>query len=272
MSKKLLIISILLISIKVSAQIELEHVYDRDVVCPRCTTQVRAFNTENNSFYYTSGYSGIFIFNSDHSLYKEILPESENVGFEKVYFPSDKLFNNDNLIEFIVLKKTIHTELIQGDGWEYEQTKIEKKILVMNENGEILQTLGQKDGELKMELEESERIKYFKTIDNKSKIIVNCADSVFIYNVNGSLTSTQLKAFSQEPIKIFPNPSKSIVTISGDFLKSESSVKVFSLNGRLLKTVSNDCTIDSITIDISDLTPGTYVFRAGSEYGKFIKN
>lgn len=163
-----------------SAQILLEKAYDFKEICPTCTTKVRVFYTDSKTFYYVVTQNTINIYNQDHSVYKKVSTNNANETFYKIYLPSDKLFNEDILIEFIALK-SINNKF---------------SFVVINENGVSIASLGAKDCDGYRYYHDLTLIQYLKTIDNKFKIIVNSpeafCDSVFVYGLSGSITQIQI--------------------------------------------------------------------------------
>src|SRR5690606_15347786 len=81
-----------------------------------------SFNTENDIYFYTydSSSNSIDIYNSSHTLYKTVSLPFTNTAYLSIFFPTDKLFNNDNLIEFIAMaysnSGTSSMQLINEDG------------------------------------------------------------------------------------------------------------------------------------------------------------
>ncbi|MFA5816474.1 MAG: T9SS type A sorting domain-containing protein [Bacteroidales bacterium] len=64
---------------------------------------------------------------------------------------------------------------------------------------------------------------------------------------------TSIVEFPDNPIRIYPNPTKGILNFSG--LSKPVDVKIYSTQGILLRTVNNF----EISMDISDLSPGVYL-------------
>lgn len=54
-----------------------------------------------------------------------------------------------------------------------------------------------------------------------------------------------------EPVRVYPNPTRGLIHISGKFERAE----LFDLSGKLLKTTSEE------TVELSDLLPGIYLLR-----------
>ena len=88
----------------------------------------------------------------------------------------------------------------------------------------------------------------------------NDGDNWFIDNVNvtGTLAA---KAFDRNTaVAVYPNPSNGIVNISSDLIVS--SVAVYNITGALLKTISNNQ-----TIDIAELASGNYFLKIRTSDG-----
>jgi len=86
--------------------------------------------------------------------------------------------------------------------------------------------------------------------------------------IDGTVLSTKLISSNHKPkISIYPNPINSIVTIEGDPV---SEIKIYNIEGRLVYTQSNINT-NSISINISKLIQGTYIFQCETEYGTINK-
>lgn len=70
--------------------------------------------------------------------------------------------------------------------------------------------------------------------------------------------------FNAKEFKIYPNPSDNVIKITSEY--SFSEVKIYSINGKLLKT-----SLSSEQIDISNLSTGIYFVEAISEKGKSVQ-
>ena len=68
-------------------------------------------------------------------------------------------------------------------------------------------------------------------------------------------------AFSNS-IKLFPNPTKDLITINSVTNISLDSITILDLNGRTLQTITNIGQLsDGKTIDISNLAAGMYFMK-----------
>ncbi len=63
-------------------------------------------------------------------------------------------------------------------------------------------------------------------------------------------------------VKLHPNPSQGVITISHKAISNLNEVAVYSVDGRLVKQFEN---LESSTLDISELPNGVYVFKISFE-------
>lgn len=94
-----------------------------------------------------------------------------------------------------------------------------------------------------------ETIVYYrlKTIDNNGKMFYS-----------GIVRIVQLK---NQPISVFPNPAKNIITVSG--LQQKGSIKLLNADGKLL--LKQNVYAQSVTIDIEKYSSGTYLIQYQSD-------
>ena len=93
-------------------------------------------------------------------------------------------------------------------------------------------------------------------------------------NVNNYLATLSTNDFPfNNKVKIFPNPSSSILFIE-NFEKQIQKIEFFDLQGRIIKTINENK--NEYQIDISNLLAATYIIKlsteTGSETVRFIKN
>jgi hypothetical protein len=79
---------------------------------------------------------------------------------------------------------------------------------------------------------------------------------------SSSNVGVNITSFSNE-VKIYPNPTTSIINISG--LQKSEPIYIFDLSGR------NILVSDQHQIDVSSLNTGTYFIQAGGIFQKFVK-
>lgn len=67
-------------------------------------------------------------------------------------------------------------------------------------------------------------------------------------------------------IMIYPNPANTVFSISTEGLELVKDVKIYSINGTLVKSINQG---NLLNIDVSDLSTGTYIVRVNID-GKFL--
>lgn len=86
---------------------------------------------------------------------------------------------------------------------------------------------------------------------------------IYVAQVDDSNLGVKQVEITDEQIRLFPNPARESVTIEGDGI---SSVRVFSLSGREVTNIrSNE--EDRVTVDISNLHNGMYIFAIKTRKG-----
>ena len=254
MIKKITISALLLISSFSFAQATLEQSYiiNQD----EGGDQTYFFNTETGSYHYTFDGSNVLrIYTEAHSVYATInLPVDVGFTVSNIQLFTDKLFNSDNLIEFL---------LVTSQSGTYKMT-------LLNQNGDVLQQFGDKNEALVV-----------KTVSNNYKLITekgySVSNSYFtskdVYSLTGTLSVNQASAISKKASIAYPNPVKNILNITNPSNKSgDKSLKVFSIGGKLVlqKNISDEKE-DFIKLDVSNLQSGVYIYRINEVNNKFIK-
>jgi subtilisin family serine protease len=89
------------------------------------------------------------------------------------------------------------------------------------------------------------------------RLNVNNAVQALMNNCGDLLNLAEVKN-NENIIKVFPNPSNGLITISNASKKSLETINLYSIDGRLIKTINS---FDNASIDISAFEDGAYVFR-----------
>lgn len=79
-------------------------------------------------------------------------------------------------------------------------------------------------------------------------------DFKILYDVN----NIGLDEKEQPPIKIFPNPAKNRLTLSHSEAFEQTEIKIYSLNGKLIKKFNINSNQHTIELDISEIDNGLY--------------
>lgn len=254
MIKKITLLALFLTSTLSFSQATLEHSYiiNQD----EGGDQSYFFNTETASYHYTFDTNNVLkIYTENHSVYKTLtLPVDSGYAINNMYLFTDKLFNSDNLIEFLLVTRS--------------PTGTHKMSLI-NENGVVLQQFGDKQDAL-----------IVKTLSNNYKLITQkatYASNIYtttkdVYALTGSLSVNQSKALSKSLVA-YPNPVKDVLNITNPSYKTaDANLKVYSVSGKLVleKNIA-DNNEDFIKLDVSGLQSGVYVYKINEVSNKFIK-
>lgn len=257
--KNLTLIIFILFSSVSFGQLTLENSY----ITNDLSNNGNFFNTQIASYYYTfNDISNVMnIYNENHILYKTVnIPENSGFEIKKILFATDKLFNSDSLIEFIVISET-----------SYLSTGIEYKMILLNEDGITLFDFGNRaDAYL------------VKTVTDNYKLIVSNrpGDAIpssrnmtsDVYSLTGTLSVNQINILSKKIIG-FPNPAKEIINITNPLKNNQNSVlKIYTINGNevLRKNIQGNET-DFISLDVSSLSAGVYIYKINNYSNRFIK-
>jgi hypothetical protein len=92
----------------------------------------------------------------------------------------------------------------------------------------------------------------------------------FIVDIDGSLGVT---SFDLDKISLFPNPTKSRVTITGLKNLSETNISIIDIMGRILSNnvTVNEISANTISLDMSQLSSGTYFIEIKSKENRTVK-
>jgi len=253
MKKKLLYLLLLVNSIIYSQT--LEHTYSTSEYVDNSNV-FSAFNIDGEIYYQTldSSTNQIKIYNSSHNLYKTITLTLDS-GFKvyKLFYPSDKLFNLDSKIEFMVMSR--------------RQSPSKNNYAIFNEDGDNL-----------FNLNNVSRFKLYKTPQKDYKLIIYNGsiygkDSTYrVYGLDGTLSTAQENLLSKS-IKQFPNPTSKTLNITNPLKNNESDkIEVYDTNGRKFfekEVIGNG---KNIELDVSSLNKGIYIYHINNFSNKFVKN
>ncbi len=253
MKKKLLYLFITISSISFSQTLDNTYITSGDDYRNKPDF---AFNTNSETWYYTLDWASneVKIYDSSHNIYKTVSINLENdYKMRNLYFATDKLFNSNSKIEFLISSNQT-------------SSPYQSSLKLFDEDGNLLFDFGNSRG-----------IKLFKTSDNEYKLLTaqNALNSneisYKVYSLSGTLFINQQNLINKTIIQ-FPNPASEVLNIKN--LKSnenESLLEIFSIQGKkvLSKKIRQNKT--DISINISPLIKGTYIYKIGELSNKFIK-
>jgi len=201
-------------------------------------------------------------YNMDYSLWKTITfpvdggysisgPQWDNAGNGYVFYPSETLFNNDNLLEVAAYYTNS-----SGDG----------KILIINENSIPVDSIEH------VWKGEDLYFRVYNTGTGTFEAMVRTSTGVSVYSLPGSIpcdvcgnglgvakVSNQSGEGLSEPI---PNPSSSQAKITFTLPKGakKGQMTIYNMNGQKMKTYNVDNTFGYIMVDNSSFPAGMYYY------------
>lgn len=244
-------------------QAVLEHSYSTSSTIDESSFSVlglgitHTFYTNSGIHYYTfnNDTNVIKIFNSNHTSIKTInLPETP----DKIIYLTDNLFNNDNSIEILY------------SVWD--NIKSYYNIKLINEQGTIIQTIANRA-----------YARVFKNDVNSYKLCVSGTGAVSpgggtyqldfdIYSLTGTLSTAQQEIYLKNSFDGYPNPTENIINITNKLSSGENGVlEIFDINGK--KVIEKNVTggNSEISLDVTALGKGVYVYRLNGQTNRFIK-
>lgn len=221
--------------------------------------QAYTFITDAGLNYFTFFHpNSLEIYNSSHSRTNNIkVPIDTGYILTGIYGLSDKLFNNDSLIEFLVF--TEKTNLPAGSYAKY-------KLTLVNQNGDVLQQLGEVD-----------YAQITKDNNGKFKLITTMQYEVSreMYNV-WSLPGTSLGILplnkNISSLVGYPNPTENRITITNNLENGQNAtLQVFEINGKkvMQKNVAGEN--GEINLDVTELNEGVYIYKLNGQTNRFVK-
>jgi len=209
------------------------------------------FITSNGINYYTINNDAdkVLFYNNDHNLINTvniILPTSETI--RTLSFITDKLFNANSKIEFIVISNLFNMYLFDEDGNKlFEFGKREEVFYSKDENNN------------------------FRLITTNGGLKVNTT-TYDVYSLSGTLSTIQESFFGNKKFNAYPNPSTNSINIANPLKKNEKeNIIVYDINGRKVlekEVIGNG---ENIKLNISSLSKGIYNYRIRENGNKFVK-
>lgn len=250
--KKVLSIIVCIVSSVAFGQITLEHAYTTDGY--NNSVKTYGFHTDSGLYYYTMNETQgkVLIYDSSHNLYKSVtLNLGADFRIRAVYLATDKLFNTNANIEFIVVSDSNSSFL--------------NKMTLFDEDGANLFEFGDRwDAAC------------FKNSDTNYKLITatekDSPNLYEVYNLPGTLSVAQQEMLLGNPFFGFPNPASNSIAIVNSLPNGENDkLEVFDNNGK--KVIEKNVTGNNaeIYLDIENLNSGVYIYKLNGQTNRFIK-
>jgi len=218
------------------------------------------FDTESQTMYYFVEYEAqtAHFYNQDFSFYKSVIaptiPGYEiYMGYAFDHVSSD-IFNSDTLIEF--------SFIYLSDAGSIP------RVFIYNENLNEIATFDSahihniyqaKNGQIRMEIIKFE----FPNIISSTQTYLLQESSAFI-NEKANIESAQ---------PAYPNPSRDLIHLPYSLEPGHvSEMKIFDMQGVLIKTMKIGSHFNQVTINASKYKPGMYIYQYENKTGKFVVN
>jgi hypothetical protein len=250
MKKVVTILGLMILTISMKAQISLEHSFNSQGY------YTWYFNTEAGIRYY--GYNTttnqLTFYNIDYSVYKTITMNiASGYKFNSIYCVSDKLFNSDNLIEFI---------FVTYNGTDYS-------MKLYDENQNELKDFGSRYYAVVVTGTSNTKLFVRQITYNSTTQLSSYLDE--IYSLPGSLpTSVSTLKFSNIQTA-YPNPTNKIINLPYELENEQTSImRIYNSNGQLLDQKQINSTFDRIILNVESYHRGIYYYEYNGISNKFI--
>jgi len=250
--KKIAFIISILFSTILNAQINLEHTFT--------PMGVSWFISDVHGLMYyscdTTSVNQLKFYDDNYSLLKTVSinkPAGYSMG---ILLPSDKLFNSDNLLEFIC----VFTKYSPQDY----------QLKLFNENGILIKDFGSAYFMNPYLIENGNTYKLLirKYIVSGSSVI----GSDEIYSLPGSLPNKVSEINSSNLLNPFPNPTNDFLIIPNTLSNGTTAIlKIYNQQGQLVdkKNIQGSYT-NEIRLNTVNYTPGLYYYEYNGISNKFI--
>lgn len=252
MKRRLSIILVIMISITAGAQAQITFEERLPVV-------VYSFNTSQGGTwfaeyaYYTSDPS-INVYRSDYSLYKEIYPpltDTNSLNFDALYL-SDHLFNLDDKLEYILIRFNVANTL---------------ECVLVNEDGELLYDFGNFEsmGPVITQRTNMSPILEVYHYDEQNTLVTD------LYSLPGVYLPVKHPGSNGSTSYPSPNPTSNSIRIPYKVnTPADALLSIYNDSGAMVEKRILDKNETSLTLDVSNLPTGAYIYEYGNVTGKFI--
>ena len=237
MKKILLGLVMLLTTATMSAQIELEHVFEGRIMLNEDMELDRNMWLKNST-YAIDNTNGVDIYNGDFS-YRTTLE-----GVDAYTLLAENIFTTDGAICYVT---------INGDG---------SNLLIIHENSTVISTIPVTE----------ERMLYFlRKIGNQYKFIVLGQKCTYIYSCpgNGEAATSVENVPAKVKRNAYPNPATDLVILPYD-ANGATSMKIYDMQGKLVERKFLDKNKQELQLNVKDYPSGMYFFEVNGESNSFI--
>ena len=235
--------------------------YERSYSTYVWTDATNVFKTDSGLNYFTlDNITNVLrIYNESHVLIQTTnitLPTNYHIGY--IFYPSDKLFNTDSLIEFV----------IRFDRHTSAPSNLDKyQLNLLNQNNSTLFRFGNFGSAT-----------VIKGMTNNLKLITSLGNNFTgnpslydVYTLTGTLSTVQTN-IANNLLFGYPNPTENKITLTNDLENGENGIlEVFDTNGK--KVIQKNVVGENglIELEITELSNGVYIYKLNGQTNRFIK-
>ena len=254
--KKILLGFIMLVTAAtMNAQIELEHVFDGDIMLNESAWDSYLIGADD--MFVIRNNDKMYIYRSDFTLYGI---------FDSFDLLTRNIFTMDNKLCFV----TIITE---GDWPNYKT-----KITISNEDNETIKEIqldGYTEGSICLIKFDNKYkfviVEYLPENDSLTGEHVGTLYKTHVYSCPGNgETSTSVENVSAKVKRnAYPNPATDLVTLPYD-ANGATSMKIYDMQGKLVERKFLDKNKQELQLNVKDYPTGMYFFEVNGESNSFI--
>jgi|GEM_PF-3298870 len=251
MKQFLFALGLLLAGTAAHAQVTLEHKYGFPLATSKLSTgelnyTAQTYDSDLPSTTFT-------VYRENHSVLRQLTaPTIPGYTFGGVSLISDKLFNQDNALEFMAnyTKQT-------SSGSIY-------RLVVVSENGTQLMTA---DTVAYYDIAElvrgSSGIKMLLRTNRLNASGTTIGEYTKVFALGGSYLPTAGRAaVSPAEALPYPNPGRAQITLPYSVPRGQqATLEVLDMTGRVVKSYTVDSTFDHLLLNATELPAGTYTYR-----------
>ena len=243
MKKILLGLVMLVTAATMSAQIELEHVFEGSNECYK-KYEFTSYGVDDLIFIRGNDYK-LYVYNADFSFYG---------AYDADDLVTRNIFTIDNKICFVKIEYKDHTQITIFD----ENNKIVNELILDERLTEIEYCVAKIGNQYKFMIT--------GWIDDNARNQVT-----YIYSCPGD--GEAATSVENVPAKVkrnaYPNPATDIVTLPYE-AKGATSMKIYDMQGKLVERKFLDENKQELQLDIKDYTSGMYFFEVNGESNSFV--
>lgn len=261
--KKLLLLVLLLSAVFANAQITLLHTFEEDGVgacSPTIVEDVGVYcymtdSSDVNNIYH---YPTYYFYDSEFNFYNSFQFEL-GMNTSISLFPTRHLIDADDELEFIVYEYT------QFSNLEYSLHNY-----IMEEEGTIIYEFGDSNGQAIGEFK-------FMLVNNEIRLLRNVdfdgigplGNKLEVYSTGGNYSADEFHFVANSVA--YPNPARSNITLPYELEDGETTtMSIYNLNGQLIERFNIGSHFNQVQLNVSDYSPGIYLYEYKGRSNKFI--